>query len=71
MNLRNMFIKLLDADKSIMNVTVKDAPVEMDDAAIVSVLQAYGALESGSVRRGTVKGTQIENGTRYLQMINV
>lgn len=71
LNLRNMYVKPLDADKIIMNVTVKDAPFEMSDTVIVTALQAYGAVENGSVRRGKIKGTSIENGTRYLQMLNV
>lgn len=38
-NLRNMHVRMQDADKTVLNVTVKDAPVEMSDIAIASVLE--------------------------------
>ncbi len=70
-NLRDMHIRLQDADRTILNVTVKDAPVEMQDIVIASTLEKYGTVVQGSIRRGTVKGTDIQNGTRYLHMINI
>lgn len=70
-NLRNMHVRMQDADKTVLNVTVKDAPVEMSDIAIASVLEVYGSVVQGSIRRGKIRGTDIETGTRYLSMVNV
>ncbi len=70
-NLRNQHVRMQDADKTVLNVTVKDGPIEMNDAAIASALQAYGTVVQGSIRRGKIRGTEIETGTRYLSMVNV
>ncbi len=70
-NLSGRFICLVDCDKSITNVTIKDAPFEMDDIVISSALSTYGVVIQNSVKRGKIKGTEIETGTRYLSMTNV
>ena len=62
---------MVDSDKTVTNVTVKDAPVEMNDIAIGTALTPHGQVVQGTIQRGYIKKTKIENGTRYLQMINV
>jgi hypothetical protein len=37
---------------------------------IATQMMKYGEVIPGSVRRGYIKGTNIENGSRYLQIIN-
>lgn len=71
LNVRNMYYRVQDADKPVMNVTVKDAPFEMDDVVIATALARFGSVVQGSIKRGTVRGTEIQNGTRYLHMINI
>ena len=56
--------------KPITNVTIKDAPYEVSDCYIATHMMKYGEVIPGSVRRGYIKGTNIENGSRYLQIIN-
>ena len=63
-------VKLMDVENTITNVTVKDAPVEMPDHVIIAHLTKYGHILQGSCKRGYIKGTDIENGTRYLKIIN-
>ena len=70
-NIAGRYISMVDSDKTVTNVTVKDAPVEMDDIAITSALSAHGEIVQSSIKRGKIKGTEIETGTRYLAMTNV
>lgn len=51
LELKGVLIKPHDAETDITNVTVKDAPYEMDDKVIASALDCYGALINGSIRR--------------------
>ena len=67
----NRYLSMSDVEKTVTNVTIKDAPAEMDDATISTALTRYGEVVSGSVKRGMMKGTGIETGTRYLQLVNV
>ena len=70
-SLRNRHITVSDVEKSITKVTLKDAPVELNDACLVTMLQPYGDVVPESLTRGKIKGSNIETGTRYLQMVNV
>ena len=55
-----------DVSRSATKVTIKDAPYEMDDADVKSTIRNYGEVVEGSRRRGKVRGTNVETGTRYL-----
>ena len=59
-------------EKEITNDTLKDAPYEMSDSAIVGYMSMYGEVVSNSIRHGRVvyKGKSFDNGTTYLQIIN-
>ena len=52
------------------HVTIKDAPVELGDLAICTFMRQYGEVVQDSIKRGTIRGTNIETGTRYIQLIN-
>ena len=68
---RGRHIQVTDADLNVTNVTLKDAPLEMNDACLMGVLYPYGEVIGGTIRHGTIRGTKIETGTRYLQMAGV
>ena len=70
-SVRNVLNDCSDVDQIITNVTIKDAPFELSDSYILHRIQIYGDIIENSVRRGKIKGTEIETGTRYLQMVNV
>ena len=70
-NIGHQHVTPQDADMTVTNVTVKDAPVELDDKLITTCLSDYGQVIQGSVKRGVIKDTEIQNGTRYIQMLNV
>ena len=61
-------IVMSDVSRSSTKVTIKDAPYEMDDADVISKLRNFGEIVEGSMRRGKVRGTNIETGTRYLSL---
>ena len=63
---RRWFPKTIDSDTT--NITIKDAPVELSDRYLCTQMMRFGQIVPGSMRRGKIKGTNIENGTRYLQM---
>ncbi|WAR24682.1 hypothetical protein MAR_038351 [Mya arenaria] len=42
----------------------------MPDSIITAHMSKYGDIASGSVTRGNIKGTNIDNGSRYLKIIN-
>jgi hypothetical protein len=67
--LKNRSVNILDVEKTITNVTIKDAPFEVSDCYIATQMMKYGEIIPESVRRGYIKGTNIENGSRYLQII--
>jgi hypothetical protein len=50
-------------------VTIKDAPCEVSDQFIATHMSKYGQVINGSIKRGVIKGTNIENGTRYVDII--
>ena len=70
-NVRGTFNSITDVDRVITNVTIKDAPYELSDTYIIHYMKDYGEVIEHSMRRGKVRGTDIETGTRYLQMVNV
>ncbi|WAR01915.1 LOW QUALITY PROTEIN: hypothetical protein MAR_008473, partial [Mya arenaria] len=59
-----------DSDSVITNVTLKDAPYEMQDTTIVTTMNQFGDVIDGSLVRGKIKNTNISNGTRYLKILN-
>jgi hypothetical protein len=62
--LKHRSVNFLDVEKTITNVTIKDAPYEVSDCYIATQMMKYGEVIPGSVRRGHIKGTNIENGSR-------
>ena len=46
--------------KNITNVTIKDAPYELDNCYIATQMLTYGEVISGYVRRGYIKDTHVE-----------
>lgn len=70
LSLRDRSITFVEIDKTITNVTIKDTPFELDDSFVYTHMLKYGSVIPGSVKRGNIRGTQIENGSRYLQIVN-
>ena len=70
-SLGNRHVTPLEVEKSITNLTIKDAPAEMQDNAIVTALQPHGDVLPESMTHGKIKGTNVETGTRYVKMVNV
>ena len=68
LTIKDKVLTLSDVCRSVTNVTVKDAPYEMLDDEVIAALADYGNVVEGSIRRGKVKHTNIENGTRYLAL---
>ncbi|CAG2212346.1 CNBP [Mytilus edulis] len=69
-NLKNRYIRMVDVEQQVTNVTIKDAPCEMSDVTICGHLSKFGDVVQGSLRRGLIKDTNIETGTRYVQLTN-
>lgn len=69
-NLKNRSVVVNGVDNIITNVTIKDAPYEMPDNVVIECMSRYGDIMSGSYVRGKIKGTNIENGTRYVKILN-
>ena len=61
-------IVMSDVSRSTTKVTIKDAPYEMDDTDVKSKLRNFGEIVEGSMRRGKVRGTNVETGTRYVSL---
>ena len=68
--LRNRYIKLVDVEKQVTNVTINDAPCELSDIAICGYISKFAEVVQDSLRRGTIKVTNIQTGTLYLQLTN-
>ena len=68
--LKNRSVQFSEVEKTITNVTVKDLPYELDNCFVATQMLKYGAVIPGSVKRGKIKGTEIDNGSRYLQILN-
>ena len=63
-------VRFTSVEKNITNITIKDAPVEMSDEYISTQMIRFGDVINGSIKRGKIKGTEIENGTRYIAIVN-
>jgi hypothetical protein len=63
-------VNFFEIDKNVTNVTIKDAPCEVSDQFLATHMSKYGQVINGSMKRGVIKGTTIENGTRYVQILN-
>ena len=50
--LKNRSVNFLNVEKTITNVTIKDAPYEVSDCYIATQMMKYGEVIPGSVRRG-------------------
>lgn len=70
LSLQGKHVSLSDVDNIFTNVTIKDAPFEMADSVLISQLSQFGEVVHGSFSRGKIKNTNIENGTRYVKLIN-
>lgn len=70
-NIDSYHIKPVDIENPITTITIKDLPVEIPDQYLVSKLEAYGQVIQGSVDRRKIKGTNVENGTRIVQLLSV
>ncbi|CAC5411151.1 CNBP [Mytilus coruscus] len=68
--LKNYHYKFGNVEKEVTQVTIKDAPVEFSDHAVCTFMRQYGEVVQDSLLRGTIRGTNIETGTRYIQLIN-
>ena len=68
--IRNRYIKFVDVEKQVTNITMKDAPCELSNQVICAFMQKIGEVVQGSLRRGMIKGTNIETRARYMQLTN-
>jgi lipid-binding SYLF domain-containing protein len=66
---KNRSVNFFEIVKNVTNVTIKDAPSEVRDQFIATHMSKYGQVINGSIKRGVIKGTNIENGTRYVQIL--
>jgi hypothetical protein len=69
-SLKNRSVNYFEIDKNVINVTIKDAPCEVSNQFIATQMLKYVQVINGSIKRGVIKGTNIENGTRYVQILN-
>ncbi|KAK3107344.1 hypothetical protein FSP39_012305 [Pinctada imbricata] len=69
LKVKNNHVQLVDVENTITNVTIKDAQYELGDNVIYTFMSQYGNVVDGSLLRGTIKGTGIENGSRYLSIV--
>ena len=69
-NIRNTYNNVYDVDRVLTNVTIKDAPYELNDIFLIEHLRKFGEVVENSLRRGKIRGTEIETGTRYVQLVN-
>jgi hypothetical protein len=69
MSLKSRSVNFFEIDKNVTNVTIKDAPCELSDQFKATHMSKYGQVIHGSIKGGVIKGTNIENGTRYIQIL--
>ena len=50
----------MDAGKEITNISIKDAPVKLDDITIGTYMSQFADAVQESIKRGTIKGTSIK-----------
>ena len=53
------------------NATIEDALIELKNDVITTSLSAYGHVVPGSLRMGKIRGSNILNGTRYVELLDV
>ena len=53
------------------NATIKDALIELNNDVITTSLSAYGHVVPGSLRMGKMRGSNILNGLRYVELLDV
>ena len=70
-DLKERRVRPQDIDKTITNVTLKDLPVEIPDQFVSASMAKYGSVINGTITRGYIRGTHIQNGNRYFQMLDV
>jgi hypothetical protein len=69
-SLRDRTVQFLDVEKTITNVTIKDASYELDNCYIATQMLIYSKVIPGSELRSYMQDTHVENGLRYLQILN-
>ncbi|VDI82974.1 F-box and WD-40 domain protein 5 [Mytilus galloprovincialis] len=70
LTIKNRTVKFIEVDNTITNITIKDLPYELNDCYLATQMLQYGKVVPGSVKRGYIRGKKIENGSRYIQIIN-
>ena len=68
--IKNRYVKFVDVDKQLTNITIKDLPYELTDQFLATHPAKFGQVVDGSIKRGYIRETTIENGTRYAQLLN-
>ena len=68
--IRNRYIKLIDVEKQVTNITIKDTPCELSNQVICAFMQTFVDMVQRSLRIGLNKDTYIGIGTRYMQLMN-
>ena len=69
-NIQYRQVNFQDVECLITSVTIKDTRYEMPDSTITSFMSQYREIISDSVKHGKIKDTDIENGTRYMKLLN-
>ena len=67
---QNQHLKCMDVEKEITNITIKYTPVELADITICTYMSQFDDAVQGFIKRATIKGTNIESGTRYIRIVN-
>jgi hypothetical protein len=67
---QNQHLKCMDVEKGITNFTIKYTPVELADITICTYMSQFDDVVQGSIKRATIKGTNIETDTIYVQIVN-
>ena len=70
-NINGKPVRLQVPGLNITRATIKDAPVELPDDAILEALSTFGRVLPDSLRKGTLKSTSILTGTRYVDILDV
>ena len=64
-------VRVRDPGRNVTNATIKDAPIKLKNDVITTSLSAYGHVVPGSLRMGKIRGSNILNGTRYVELLDV
>ncbi|CAC5369331.1 CNBP [Mytilus coruscus] len=68
--IRDRSVNFVIIDKQLTKITIKDLPYELSDSFVTTQMSQFGQVVQSSIRRGVIKDTSIENGPRYLQLLN-